>query len=178
MNASDFYREVNNTKTVFPTAGSLHGHVAESAHEFEDQTAVVFENESLTYSQFNSSANRFANYLIQQGVQNGDLVGVCCDRNLDLPVILHGILRAGAGYVPLDPDYPADRLLYMVEDSGLKHVVAQQSQAKLSRQFGVQVHPFEQLTTEIQSQPDSTPFVEVNAEQDVAYVIYTSGSTG
>ena len=178
MNVEEFYKEVNDTSVDYPVGAGLHQLMAETAKKLEDKIAVVCEDQSVTYEQFENQSNRFANYLIGIGVQKGDLVGVCCDRNQDLPVILNGILRSGAGYVPLDPDYPSDRLTYMVEDAGLKHVVAHRGQLARTKQFNVQVHDYESLQTEIQSQPDSMPTISVDVDNDIAYVIYTSGSTG
>jgi amino acid adenylation domain-containing protein len=117
------------------------------------ETAVVFETESLTYGELERRASRFAAALHRRGVREGDLVGVCLERSLDLVVAILGVLEAGGAYVPLDPYYPEDRRSWILADSGARWLVDSIEEAE---------------PVAIPSPSASSP----------AYVIYTSGSTG
>ncbi|WP_199444630.1 AMP-binding protein, partial [Umezawaea beigongshangensis] len=111
----------------------------------------------LTYGELEVAANRVASHLRGVGVGRGDLVGVRMSRTADLVVVLLGVLKSGAGYVPIDPGYPAERVSFMVEDSRAKVVLS-----------GDEV---------LLGESAERVSVDVGAA-DVAYVIYTSGSTG
>ena len=80
-------------------------------------TAVVFEDQSLSYAELDARANQLAHHLIDLGVGPESIVGLCVERSLEMIVGLLGILKAGAAYLPLDPDYPAERLQYMIDDA-------------------------------------------------------------
>ena len=175
----DFYKMANDITGDYPREASLHQVIAETCRKHPDKVAVICGEESLTYEQLDSAANRVSNYLVGQGVGPGDLVGLCCNRNIDLPVLLNGILRSGAGYVPLDPEYPLERLQYMVENAGIQRVLAHDSLRNITETFEESSTIYYDVQrTEFQSQPDSQPNVKLDSASDVAYVIYTSGSTG
>ena len=87
--------------------------------------AVVFENDSLTYSELNRRANQLAHYLAKLGVGPDVLVGILVERSLDMVVGLLGILKAGGAYVPLDPAYPRERVAFMLEDSEVPVLLTQ-----------------------------------------------------
>ena len=84
-----------------------------------DALSVTFNNQSLTYGQLNVLANQLAHYLIDQGIQPGDTVGICLERNHDLVTAILAILKAGAAYVPLDPAYPPERLALIIENTAM-----------------------------------------------------------
>ncbi|WVV46932.1 AMP-binding protein [Pseudomonas sp. NA13] len=84
-----------------------------------DAVAVVFEEQALTYGELNAQANQLAHRLLSLGICPDDRVAICVERGLDMIVGLLGILKSGAGYVPLDPASPAERIAYMLEDSSL-----------------------------------------------------------
>ena len=142
-----------------------------------EQNAVVFEGEALTYRELDERANRMAAHLVERGAGPDALIGICVERSLDLMVAVLGTLKAGAAYVPLDPSFPSERLTYMVEDSGLKVVVAHDALTGLlpgtsatvvridSEWETIAAHSCERAST------DATP-------SHLAYVMYTSGSTG
>ncbi|HEY0371587.1 MAG TPA: condensation domain-containing protein, partial [Thermoanaerobaculia bacterium] len=111
--------DFNATATAYPQ-DQLHELFEQQAAARPDAPAVVFEDESLTYSELNARANQLAHYLIGAGVQPDDRVAICMERGLDLVVGMLGILKAGGAYLPLDPAYPIDRLQYMLDDSSPK----------------------------------------------------------
>ncbi len=144
-----------------------------------DAIAVVCGQTQQTYRELDDKSDQIAKYLCSNGVGRGDLIGLCCDRNLDTPVLLVGIMKSGAGYVPLDPDYPVDRLAYMIENSEVKHIIAHANQIPIVQQFDVPTTIVDRDSAKIESVQNAlVQLPELQAETDVAYVIYTSGSTG
>ncbi|WP_156506232.1 AMP-binding protein, partial [Oleiphilus sp. HI0117] len=90
------------------------------AQQFAEKEAVIFEQEVLSYRQLDELSSQWAQLLLEEHVSVGDRVGLCLDRSQHMLAALIGILKVGASYVPLDPDFPDDRLAYMIEDSGLQ----------------------------------------------------------
>ncbi|MEM9821311.1 MAG: amino acid adenylation domain-containing protein, partial [Bacteroidota bacterium] len=148
------------------------------AKQFAEQTAVVYEDQALTYQELDQQSNQLAHFLLAKGVQPNDLVAIALDRSVEIVVAILAVFKAGAAYVPIDPAYPSDRIQFLIEDSQANLLI---SQAKLN----IQVKPKRQLTT-ILIDRDGTSIAGCNEEgspvqvkaQDIAYVIYTSGSTG
>jgi len=153
----------------------VHELLEEQAGLTPDKPACVFEGASLTYRELNEAANRLARYLKGRGVQIGDLVGVLVDRSLEMMVALCAVHKAGAAYVPLDPVYPRDRLVGMMEDAGLRHVITQRAHSELVAAASPIL--LEDLGQELQSLPADNLRLQVTPS-NLAYVIYTSGSTG
>ncbi|WP_427500986.1 amino acid adenylation domain-containing protein [Methylomonas sp. MED-D] len=139
--------------------------------------ALVFEQRQLTYDELERRSNQLAHYLISQGVGAESLVAVCLERSLELVVSLHAIVKAGAAYVPLDPDYPQERLDYMIANAGAGWCLTQQALAAKLQDYPGQVLVIEALQTELARQPAGAPALECHPQQ-LAYLIYTSGSTG
>ncbi|PTR16848.1 amino acid adenylation domain-containing protein, partial [Nitrosospira sp. Nsp2] len=139
--------------------------------------ALLMGEQELSYAELNLRANRLAHYLISMGVGLEARVGIAMERSLDLIVALLAVLKAGAAYVPLDPEYPADRLSFMAEDSVLALVITQRKLlpklAGITRAARTLVLDSVDLSVE----PGSNPDVPLH-EHSLAYIIYTSGSTG
>ena len=139
-------------------------------------TALVFEDQSLSYAELNTRANQLAHYLIGLGVKPETRVGIAVERSVEMVVGLLAILKAGGAYVPLDPDYPSDRLSYMVEDSGIELLLTQQHlRESLPVAESLNVIELDQL--DVMHHASTNPNVALHGE-NLAYVIYTSGSTG
>lgn len=130
---------------------------------------------SLTYAELNQKSNKIAQFLISCGVKENDLIGLYIDRSLEMITGLLGILKSGAAYVPLDPNYPEDRLSYMIEDSGMKVILTKSSLQGNINSSKVKVFS---IDSDIQSQSDVENVVVPVNRNSSAYVIYTSGSTG
>jgi natural product biosynthesis luciferase-like monooxygenase protein len=173
----ELFRQWNATETIYPDTTCVHELFEEQVQRTPDDTAVVFQNVSLSYEELNSRANQLAHYLIQQGVGVGSLVGVLMERSEHLPVALLGILKAGAAYVPLDPHYPLERLHFMIEDANVAGVLTDTHSASLISEAKTRLIALDRLQTEITKQSSHNPNTSATA-RDLAYVIYTSGSTG
>ena len=150
--------EWNDTGVAYPT-GTLPALFERQVEHTPDALAVSFEDQRVSYAELNARANRLAHHLIAVGVGPESVVGVRRQRSIELVVALLAILKAGAAYLPLDPDYPADRLNYMCDDAGAAIVLTDA----------------EPLPTDGGSAEN--PAVATHPDHP-AYVIYTSGSTG
>jgi natural product biosynthesis luciferase-like monooxygenase protein len=140
-----------------------------------DATALVCGAESLTYRELDARANRVAAHLVALGVGPDALVGLNLTRSCDLVVGALAILKAGGAYVPLDPAYPADRIAYMIEDSGLKTLIVEASAVSSTAIPNVRAIS---IPAALAAVPETAPLPARAAPHNLAYVIYTSGSTG
>ena len=141
------------------------------------EVAVEYGGRRLSYGELEQKSEQLAKRLRARGVGPGQLVGICVDRSEEMVVGLLGILKAGGGYVPLDPQFPAERLKFMVEDSGVRLIVTEN---RLAAGFAGKAE-----LVELQSggqEPTGAAELRVDGAmagpEDLAYVIYTSGSTG
>ncbi|MDP4534557.1 condensation domain-containing protein, partial [Marinobacter salarius] len=141
-----------------------------------DREALVFGAERLSYTNLDARANRLAHYLIGQGVDRNSLVGVAAERSVALVVALYAIQKAGAAYVPVDPEHPQARQQQVLTDAGMDLLLTHDAVIEsLPAPAGLSVINLDQL--DLADQPASIPDVGIHPEQR-AYVIYTSGSTG
>ncbi|WP_248796630.1 non-ribosomal peptide synthetase [Pseudomonas sp. MWU13-2105] len=167
--------QCNPAPRQYPVDGSLQQRIETQATLRPDAVAVVFADQQLTYGELNARANQWAHRLIARGVGADVLVGVACERSLEMLVAIVAVLKAGGAYVPLDPGYPDERLRYMIEDSGLKLLLAQgHLPGRLPILADVECLDLDQLPQD--SSRDNPPCV--TGADHLAYVIYTSGSTG
>ncbi|WP_375328979.1 amino acid adenylation domain-containing protein [Microcystis sp. BLCC-F210] len=167
----------NETKADYSYNKCIHQLIEEQAARTPDAVAVVFENQQLTYAELNSRANQLAHYLRSLGVETEVIVGLCVERSLDMIAALIGILKAGAAYLPLDPEYPQERLQFMLEDSQVPLLLTQSSLIdKLPNHRGKTIFLAE-TWQEIKPMNRDNLTGKVTAS-NLANVIYTSGSTG
>ncbi len=165
----------NDTHASYPQDQTLHRLFEAQAARGPNAVAVEHDGRQLSYGELNARANRVAHRLIALGVQPDQRVAICVERGIEMVVGLLGILKAGAGYVPLDPAYPAQRLHYMLADSAPVAVLAQPA----TRALLVGEMPVLDLSsTDIAHEPVDNPVVAGLDARSLAYVIYTSGSTG
>ena len=169
--------EWNDTKVKYPLNKSLHQLFEEQVERTPKAIAVVFEHQKLTYEQLNSQANQLARYLQQLGVKPETLVGICVKRSLEMVVGLLGILKAGGAYISLDPDYPSERLAYMLEDSQIPILLTQGDLSNQLPTHQAQVICLDTDRQKITLYRSENLVCEVTPD-NLAYVIYTSGSTG
>jgi amino acid adenylation domain-containing protein len=155
-------------------SGLLHQLVAGRAAQVPDRVAMRFAGRDLSYGELDLRSNRLANLLADAGIAPGHVVGVLLERGFDLPAAELGVLKTGGAWLPLDPQYPAERLAYQLADANVSLVV---TTSDLAGHLPARVSPVLLDSGVLDGQPDTAPAVAVNPE-DVAYVIYTSGSTG
>ena len=139
--------------------------------------ALVWADGELDYRELNARANRLARYLRARGVARETLVGVCLRRSAATVVAFLAILKAGAAYVPLDPDYPRDRLIFMLRDTGATVVITDHASAAALPATAASVILIEEVEPALQD-TDAANLDLPAGPGDLAYVMYTSGSTG
>nr|MDQ2713687.1 amino acid adenylation domain-containing protein [Chloroflexota bacterium] len=167
----------NDTRASYPKERCLHQLFTEQAARVPDAIAATFEETSLTYQELNARANQFAHYLQTLGVRPDVLVAICVERSLEMLVGLLGILKAGGAYVPLDPAYPAERVAFMLTDTGVSILVTQQSLVAQLPSHSARVICLDADAERFSALSQANPVTQLTPEH-LCYVIYTSGSTG
>lgn len=168
----------NLTDADFPGDKGVVELFEEQVLETPDAIAVVFENEYLSYHELNARSNQLAHYLQKQGVVPEMLVPVCTKRGLQMIIGILGILKAGGAYVPVDPEYPSERITYMLGDISAALVVSNKaSRVNLDGMLPVPVIELDGDWELIGKESIENPGIKASPS-DLAYVIYTSGSTG
>ncbi|HEX4421468.1 MAG TPA: amino acid adenylation domain-containing protein [Kofleriaceae bacterium] len=169
--------ELNATAAAFAAPHVVHQLFEAQVANTPLNVAVVSGDRTLTYRQLDARANQVARRLIARGVGRNVPVGLLMDRSIDMVVGMLGILKAGAAYIPLDAEYPAERLAYMIDNAQAPAIIT------LSRLTGSLSSPpatvlcLDTDWDDIATEDTTAPGVAVEAE-DLAYVLYTSGSTG
>lgn len=163
-------RGFNMTDAPLPD-GSIQGALEELARRIPDKKALVVDDKSITFGQLNDRANQIALRLKEDGVSRNTVVALHISRSFDMMAALMGILKAGGGYLPLDPAYPDDRVAFMLKDSGATHII---TDCDIDFEFdGAVIYTKDISTAGRVENPE-----HINEPQDAAYIIYTSGSTG
>lgn len=154
----------------------IHQLFEEQVEKYPQAIAVCFEGEQLTYQELNSRSNQLAHYLRAQGVGAETLVGICVERSVEMVVGILGILKAGGAYLPLDPDYPKERIEFILHDAYPSVVLVHERTKGIIPADITTIDLVGDTNTIAQLSPHN-----LNSEihvQNLAYVIYTSGSTG
>jgi amino acid adenylation domain-containing protein len=169
--------EWTETRAEYPRELCIHQLFEARAERTPDAVAVQYEDERLTCRELNERANQLAHYLRSLGVGPEVRVGLCVNRSPQMIVGILGILKAGAGYVPIDPSYPANRISYLLEDSQVPVLLTERALAgdlpRNSARLVCLDGEWEMIARESTLNPDSRV-----APDNLSYVIYTSGSTG
>ena len=168
----------NDTKREYPSTATVLDLFDMQAKMNPTATAVQSAEGAISYRDLHAASDRLSQRLVRRGVGVGDLVGLCCDRSGEMVVAMLAILKAGAAYVPLDPGYPAARLMHAVEDSGLTLILTQGEYRTLFDGCGVGIMIQADATHDGPARAAPIGKPASLAPDNLAYVIYTSGSTG
>ncbi len=166
----------NQTAADYPDQQCIHYLIEAQVERMPDAIAVFYENEQFTYDQLNRKANQLAHYLINRGVGPEVLVGICAERSVEMIAGILGILKAGGAYMPIDPDYPPERIAFMVADSD-PAVILLHSAKRDILPGNASVIDMSAEVDAIAQHSDENPIYRAHPA-NLAYVIYTSGSTG
>ena len=169
--------KLNDTEVEYPQDKCIHQLFEEQVEKTPDAVAVVFEGEKLTYQQLNQQANQLGHYLRAFKVGSGVLVGISVEPSLDQVVSLLSVLKAGGVYVPLDPNYPQERLAFMEEDSKVQVVLTKEPRLDNSSLQHSRIVCLDR-ERDVIGQESSENLACHTTPDDLAYAIYTSGSTG
>ena len=167
------FAEWNATAAPYPDL-CLHTLIDRQAKQTPEAVAVAFEADQLTYQELNTKADGLAHYLQSMGIGPDSLVGICVERSVDMMVGLLGILKAGGAYIPLDPNYPQQRLAFMVEDANVKLLISQSWLLDLLPHYHGETVCLDQPIPAAAAPPSTAS----HSADTLAYMIYTSGSTG
>ncbi len=167
--------QVNNTCTDYPRDKTIAELFEEQAILFPDKTALVFKEKTFTYRELNERANQIAWRLRESGADKNSPVGLLVEKSAEMIVAILGILKAGSGYLPIDPEYPEERINFMITDSGCRIILTNSEKSdKVNVAGTVLLRLDSESTYHIEK---SNPVIS-NTPSDLAYIIYTSGTTG
>lgn len=152
--------DFNDTAEDYPRDKCVHQLFEEQVRKTPEETAVIACDQTLTYNELNKLSNCIANALIERGIRNGDIVAFALPRMSYLIATILGILKSGAAYLPIDPDYPKNRIEYILKDSGAKLLITREIINQL-----------------LCNKKDENPVIDITSDS-LCYCIYTSGSTG
>lgn len=144
-----------------------------------DSIAVVFNDKSLTYSELNEEANQLARFIQSKGITRNSIVGIMVNRSLEMVIGILGILKAGAAYLPIDPSYPRERIVYMLDQSHTQLTLIDEDKVEIPADQDCMFANISLSNQTIYSGEKSNLEKDKNASpEDLAYVLFTSGSTG
>lgn len=171
----ELVHDLNKTDADYPENMTVHEIFEQTAEKFPDRTAIVYEDRILTYTQLNQKANQFAHYLRQKGVKANTIVGIMLDKCPEMIIGLIGIIKSGACYLPMKPNFPQDRINYILENSNAPFLIT-------SKQYLIKAENYKGEIIDIEDENiklcNTDNPVSVNNPEDLIYIIYTSGSTG
>lgn len=152
----------------------------QSAIQYPDSIAIEQGSKTYTYTEADSLANQFAHYLIERGVGPEEKVVIFLPRCAEVYIMMLGVLKAGGAYIPLDPEIPAERVHYIMEDSEAKMLITSN---EIPEQIRVKLEPqplfnIDEQMQSISCYPITKPIIENRTPNDLCYIIYTSGTTG
>ena len=168
--------DFNDTRTTYPKENTLHGLFEAQVSKTPDQIAVCCGDERLSYGELNRKANQLARLLQEKGIKCNTIVGVMLERSSDIVLSALAVLKAGGAYLPLDPDYPFERINFMLKDSDAK-VLLTQSRLQVNRLivFGGTVIHLDEASNYLGK---GSNLKKAGTPVSLAYIIYTSGTTG
>lgn len=166
--------DFNNTSADYPRDKTITQLFEEQVEKTPDNIAVVFENQKLTYRELNEKANSLACYLRENGIERNNIVGIMVKRSLEMIISILAVLKSGACYIPIDPEYPQDRIEYMLNNSNTKLLLTFK---RLENKVTFDNKLFVELDNELYNS-NKDNLININKPDDLAYIIYTSGSTG
>ncbi|WP_255668415.1 non-ribosomal peptide synthetase [Brevibacillus daliensis] len=172
--------EFNHTQSHYPKDKSIVQLFEEQVEKVPHHTALIYQDEHVTYQELNERANRLAHHLRQKGVGKNVLAAIMGERSVEMVIGILGILKAGGAYLPIDPKYPAERIKTLLADSNTGLLLSQSTymealQHNIDSQINVVL--MDKITEELSSESSENP-LWMNSSSDLAYVMYTSGSTG
>lgn len=167
----------NNTEKEYSSHKNILEIFESQVKETPGNVALKFEENSISYSELNEKSNQLACYLIEQGLEPGQIVAICLERSIELVISIYGIIKAGGAYTPLDPEYPQQRLDFVLEDAQAPFVITNNEfkERFVKNTYNIIcVNEFKQI---LQNKNNKNLEVD-SSEEKPCYVIYTSGSTG
>ncbi len=167
----------NQTDTLYDHDICLHQLFEKKAETFCNKIALMVKENNITYQQLNKLSNQLAHKLLQLGLNRGAIVGVCTDRSIEMLVAILGVHKAGGTYLPLDPNFPKDRIQFMASDAEITVLITQPHLKNFLSDVNVLTIELDTNFSAMADQPDQNPALDIKST-NLCYLIYTSGSTG
>jgi len=167
--------EFNNTNVEYDKSKTISMLFEEQSLKTPDRVALVFENHEMTYKELNEKSNSLAHFLRSKGIGRNDIVGIMVSRSLEMIISILAVLKSGGTYIPIDPEYPQDRIEYMLDNSHAKFLLTFEN---LKNKVNFKDKIFIELKNTSIYSAKSTSLDNINHPNDSSYIIYTSGSTG
>jgi len=167
----------NKTETEFQHNLSVHQVFEQIVENNSSAPALVFGQDELSYLQLNKRINHLAHFLREQGLKPEQKVAIYLDRSLEAITSLMAVMKCGAAYVPIDPEYPMDRVEYILHDSGATTLITDNNLSNSISNDQLPIFKWDTDSNTLSAQPDTNP-ENLSDPQNLAYIIYTSGSTG
>ena len=164
---------LNNNFVRYPRETTIHQVFEEQARKSPSNIALIYEDKQFTYEELNKKANYLANK-IRDKIKPNEIVGIMINRSCEMIIGLLGILKAGGAYLPIDPDYPEERITYMIDNSNIKLLIIKNNLDERIKYNGVIID----ISDNELSGENESNLINISQPDDLAYVIYTSGSTG
>lgn len=168
---------INSTKTEYQNNQCVFQIFESIAASNGEKSAVEYKDKQYSYDELNRQANKLAHHLISQGTKSGDIVALYLNRNIEMLVALLAVQKTGACYLPLDPDYPADRIQYILDHAKATAVITESALHLRLPDINVDALDLDTLWDSLTALSDANPRLPIEPTTP-AYVIYTSGSTG
>ena len=165
-----------NNSLEYPKDTSLVSLIHEVSLKYSNNIAIEYKQQKLTYKDLNEKSNQLADLLILQGVTIGQTIGLALDRSPEMIIALLAIMKSGAAYVPLDPEYPRERIEYMLENSDATILITSKKYSQHFKTKATEVI-IEDSLSKLSSFSNQFPTIHLRGT-DLAYILYTSGSTG
>lgn len=168
--------DFNNTYSNYNSEKTIVDLFEEQVLKTPNKTALIFEDKKLSYSELNEKSNQLANYLINSGIKPGNIIGILLNRSLEMIIGLIAILKTGCTYLPIDPEYPANRIKYIIKNSNTNTILTNE------KTFNLLDNSYKKINIELSSDlyniySIKNPGVKFTSDT-IMYIIYTSGSTG
>lgn len=169
--------DFNDTYADYPREKCIHQLFEEQVFKTPDNIALVFDDEQLTYAELNAKADQLARAILNDQKDTEKIVAILAERSMEMVIGILGILKSGCAYLPIDPDYPATRIEYMLQDSGASTLIVH---GELPDQltFTGKIIPIKEAFSSTYEVVEEQKKINKTAPSDLAYIIYTSGTTG
>ncbi len=164
----------NSSEKHYPNNSTIYCLFEEQVKKTPNKTAICYNNKKLSYTELNEKSNQLARFLIEKGAKQETIIGLITKHSLETVIGLLGILKSGAAFLPIDPEYPADRIKYMLDDCKVPIVL---TNCELGNNLNYNGLIVDLELSDIYTRQTSNLTLK-NKPNDLAYVIYTSGSTG
>ena len=166
--------DFNNTHVFLSAHKTIHELLEEQADRTPDKIALICKDRYISYKELNKRTTQLAVYLRKQGVEKEAIVGIMVERSIEMIIAIFGILKAGGAYLPIDPEYPVERIKYVLADSNTRFLISQSELMDIVDFNGAKINILDENVFS-----DKTLNLDnINTWDNLSYVIYTSGSTG